>query len=102
MQKATGREIPDAAREVEEFVRRNEGAPPAETSQVTEPAPAPLQGYHMEVEKRDTATRRTAIVGEGEWDAVWVSLPVLGFLFFWRFRQRRSSGALAEKTRGST
>ena len=67
MRRATGQEIEDAAREVEEFVRRNEGAPPAEISKVTEPAPAPLQGYRMEVEKRDTGANRTAVVGQDQW-----------------------------------
>jgi cobaltochelatase CobN len=87
LEKATGRQIEEAAREVEEFVRRNEGR---RISELTQPAPAPLQGYRMEVERRDAARRVTAVIGEGRWDAVWVSVPVVAILFAWRrWRQVR-------------
>ncbi len=86
VEKATGTRISEAAREVENFVRRNEPAPPPEVSQVPAPAP-PLSGYKMEVTRQDLAQRpAVSSAAPGQWDAVWVSLPLLAGLFLWRRR----------------
>jgi cobaltochelatase CobN len=85
---ATGQRISDAAKQMEEFVRRNE-AGPSELSEV-QPAPAPpsFEGYKMEVTRQDVQAQRAAsgTPAPGQWDAVWVSLPLLTGLFLWRRR----------------
>src|SRR6185436_2469103 len=79
MEKAIGQQISKAAKKVENFVERNETAP-NQISQAPGPAPDPqLQGYLMEVteQNRPKPKESSQIPGTGEWDALWVSLPVL-------------------------
>ena len=83
MEQAIGVEITGAAAAAEEFVRRNEARPPELTEN--------LEGYRMEIETthRDQAVPEPSSSTNGEWNALWVGLPVLGFLIVWRLRRRR-------------
>ncbi|MEO5923168.1 MAG: cobaltochelatase subunit CobN [Bryobacteraceae bacterium] len=84
LENATGKQLSQAAKEVEDFVTKNEGAP-TETSE--QPAP-PLEGYKMEVTRRDLSTKPTSsTAGQGDWNAVFLSAPLLALLFFWRSRR---------------
>jgi cobaltochelatase CobN len=86
VEKATGQQISDAARQLEEFVSKNEGKP-GELSQ-TVPAP-PLEGYKMEVTRSDTApSTSSSSVNPSAWQGLFVSLPLLAVLFYWRSRNR--------------
>jgi cobaltochelatase CobN len=91
LEKASGQQISDAARAVEEFVQRNESTP-EQLSQVTDPADvaAALEGYRMEVTRRDSP-RPAATATGGDWAPTWVSLPVLGALFLWRWKTKSRS-----------
>jgi cobaltochelatase CobN len=80
MEKAMGGAVAEAAQSMESFVSRNEA-----------PAAVPLEGYVMSVTERAQAASRqaaAAIVTGGDWDSLWVALPILGFLFVWRWRRR--------------
>ncbi|MEO8098262.1 MAG: cobaltochelatase subunit CobN [Acidobacteriota bacterium] len=90
VEKATGKQISSAAKEVQDFVTLNEAAPTA-ISQQSAAAP-PLEGYKMEVTRRDSSPQQTssAVTGKGDWDVVFVSLPLMALLFFWRARNSRS------------
>jgi cobalamin biosynthesis Mg chelatase CobN len=86
MEKAMGGSVAETARTIEDFVARND-APAAMVSNV----PAPLQGYVMNVSERTpAAAKRTpaAIISGGDWDSLWIGLPILGLLFAWRWRRR--------------
>ena len=96
MEQAIGVQITSAARVVEDFVRRNEAplidelpAEPPEISEVLRDVPQ-VEGFLM------TRTQQAPVVpqpvaqsaGDGDWNGFWVGLPVLGFLFAWRWRRR--------------
>ena len=88
VQKATGEQISDGAKKMEDFVRRNETGASTEISQ-QRPAPAapPLEGYKMDLTQKDTAARpNSAASAPGQWDVVWVSIPLLAGLLLWRRR----------------
>jgi cobaltochelatase CobN len=86
VEKATGQQISEAARKVEEFVRANEAAP-REISQQT--APAPLEGYKMEVQHRDSTPKPASSTSSpNEWQGLMVSVPLLAILLYWRSRHR--------------
>jgi cobaltochelatase CobN len=92
MEKAIRQEISKASKAAEEFVQKNEhpgDAPPAQVSQAAPPPPS-HQGFVMDVTEQNVRNKPLPnIAGKGEWDALWVSLPVLGFLFAWRWKNRR-------------
>ncbi len=58
VEQATGKQISEASRELEDFVRQNEGKPEEISQQQS--GQAPLQGYKMEVERRDTTPNTTS------------------------------------------
>jgi cobaltochelatase CobN len=89
MEKAIGNQVSKAAQTAEEFVRRNEELTKVPPQVTQNRVPAPRQGYVMEVTERNTAPQRAAQVATGgDLDALWISLPVLGMLFAWRWRYR--------------
>jgi cobaltochelatase CobN len=92
MEKAMGGSVAEGAKSLENFVGRNEG--PAEmVANAPAPGPAPLQGYQMSVTERSQPAPKqnaAAVLAGGEWDSLWVALPILGFLFAWRWRRRNS------------
>ena len=81
MEQAIGRDIADAARAVEEFVRRNETMPPAYTEN--------LEGFRMDETHQGQDVAATVSEPSGELEVLWVGLPVLGLLLAWRLRRRR-------------
>ena len=95
MQKAIGQQISKAAQAAEQFVQKNE-APPKEISQSTPPGQAPpsalppaKQGFLMEVKEQVTQAARKAAPEKGpgtEWTGLWIGLPVVALLVFWRWR----------------
>jgi len=90
VEQAMGKQMSSAAKEVEDFVTKNE-SPPSELSQQSAPAP-PLAGYKMEVTSRDsTPQHASSVTGQGDWDALFVSLPLMALLFYWRSRNRGSA-----------
>jgi cobaltochelatase CobN len=88
MERATESSINAAAKAAEDFVRRNEAAPP-ETSRNA--VPSPLQGYLMEMEERSRSTPAQASNASrpSDWDGIWVAVPMLAVLFGWRWRRSR-------------
>jgi cobaltochelatase CobN len=99
MEKAIGQQVSKAATQVENFVERNEtqnnAAAPNQVSQNSAPSPAApseLQGYLMEVteQNRPKPSQSSQLPTTGEWDALWVSLPVLALLCAWQWRRRRT------------
>jgi cobalamin biosynthesis Mg chelatase CobN len=92
MERATRKDISQAAHAAEDFVQKNEhpGEPvPVQTTQTTPVSPA-HQGFLMEVTEHNQADKpRSNMAGEGEWDALWVSIPVLALLAAWRWRYRQ-------------
>ncbi len=92
VEKATGKQISQSAKEVEDFVRSNESAP-AQVSQQQPPAPsaqqAPLEGFQMEVTRRDTKPQSASSnASPSDWSVAFVSLPLLAVLLYWRSRSR--------------
>jgi cobaltochelatase CobN len=87
VEQATGQQISQAAKQVEEFVAKNEA--PAQVSQQGTGAPA-LQGYKMEVERRDSGqqTTPTSATTGNEWQGLFVSIPLVALLFYWRSRRQ--------------
>ena len=87
MEEAIGTDIATAAAAAEEFVRRNEARP----AQMT--LTRNLEGLRMETTVDNAlpvpAPRSAGEAGEGAWDALWVGVPLLGFLVAWRVRRRR-------------
>ncbi len=98
MEKAIRQQISKAAKSAEDFVQRNEhpeSAPPTpeQISQAAPPASAHApshEGYVMDVteQNRSSKPKPNPATASSEWGAVWVSIPVLGFLFAWKFRHR--------------
>ncbi len=91
METAMGVDIQAAADRVREFVRMNErpGVTAVDAPNTADPVPS-LEGYRMErVPSREpTSVSRPAIGAQGDWDGLWVTVPVLGFLIIWRIRRR--------------
>jgi cobaltochelatase CobN len=88
VEKSTGKQVSQAAKEVEDFVRQNESAPQQVSEQV--PTKAPLEGYQMEVERKDMAPRQSSSASSpNEWSIAVVSLPLLVTLLMWRQRNRK-------------
>ena len=86
MEEAIGSDIATAAAAAEEFVRRNEARPATMTRN--------LEGFRMD-ETIDTAVpvpepRSAGEASVGARDALWVGVPLLGFLVAWRIRRRRA------------
>ena len=52
-----------------------------------------LEGFRMEATLDDAvpvpAPRSAGEASDGAWDALWVGVPLLGFLVAWRIRRRR-------------
>jgi cobaltochelatase CobN len=95
MEKAIRKDISQAAQAAEEFVRKtehpDEARPPQTTGTTIAPARPAHQGYLMEVTEQNQANRsRSNLAGNGEWDALWVVLPVLALLIAGRWRYRRA------------
>jgi cobaltochelatase CobN len=98
MSKATRKDISKAAQAAEDFVRKNEH--PAEqpnysqqtlTNRELAPARPAHQGYLMEVTEQNRSNKPLAqATPKGEWDGLWVSLPVLALLGAWRWKYRRA------------
>jgi cobaltochelatase CobN len=99
MEKAMGGSVAKAAESMENFVSRNEAPSNATDSQQSQPitrnnvpsdAAGALQGYLMSVAEREQAAKNqtTGFITSGQWDSLYVTLPILAFLFAWR-RQRR-------------
>ena len=92
MERAIGMDIRTAADEIREFIELNE--PPQITMADPEPTPSdiapPLEGFRMiQTEESSSAPQPTiSDLGGGDWDGLWVGLPVLGFLVAWRVRRR--------------
>ena len=85
MEEAIGIDIATAAAAAEDFVRRNEARPATMTRD--------LEGFRMD-ETIDASVplpepRSTGEASDGAWDALWVGVPLLGFLVAWRIRRRR-------------
>jgi cobaltochelatase CobN len=96
MEKAIRQNISKAAKAVEGFVQKNEEAgsasKPRTISKATPPAAPAHEGFLMEVSENQRPNKAIPqIAAAGEWDALWVSLPVLGFLLAWRWRDGRHS-----------
>ncbi len=85
MEEAIGTDIATAAAAAEDFVRRNEARPATMTRN--------LEGFRMEATLDDAvpvpAPRSAGEASDGAWDALWVGVPLLGFLVAWRIRRRR-------------
>ena len=94
MESAIRQQISKAAQSVEDFVKKNEAVAPPEISQVPATAPSTpqpkYQGYLMDVTEQQRSQNRPMPqnASNSGWGAVWVSLPVLGFLVAWRFKRR--------------
>ena len=92
MEQAIGMSILSGALAAEDFVRQNEAlfedsAVPEEISSVP-----PIEGFMM-TETRSSQNAPQAVpsgMGNGDWDGLWVGLPLLGFLFGWRWLRRVS------------
>ena len=86
MEEAIGVDIETAAAAAEEFVRRNEARPATMTRN--------LEGFRMDATIDDAVPvpepRSTGEASVGPWDALWVGVPLLGFLIVWRIRRRRA------------
>ena len=86
MEEAIGTDIARAAAAAEDFVRRNEARPATMTRN--------LEGFRMEATLDDAvpvpAPRSAGEASDGAWDALWVGVPLLGFLVAWRIRRRRA------------
>jgi len=86
MEEAIGTDIATAAAAAEDFVRRNEARPSTMTRN--------LEGFRMETTVDDAvpvpAPRSAGEASDGAWDALWVGVPLLGFLVAWRIRRRRA------------
>jgi cobaltochelatase CobN len=83
VEKATGKQVSQAAKEVEDFVRQNEKGAKEVSEQV--PTKAPLEGYEMEVERRDMAPRQSSSASSpNDWSVAVVGLPLLAALLVWR------------------
>ena len=86
MEEAIGTDIATAAAAAEDFVRRNE-APPEMTLTRN------LEGFRMDETIDDAvpvpAPRPTGNAGSDARDALWVGVPLIGFLVAWRIRRRR-------------
>lgn len=92
MEKAIGGQISKLAQKAEDFVKQNEAPDQltqGEMSQGSSSAPQ-LTGYRMEMTERSQASRQqgATVVSSGNWDALWVTLPILGLLFAWRWRRQ--------------
>ena len=86
MEEAIGTDIATAAAAAVDFVRRNEALSATMSRN--------LEGFRMD-ETIDAAVpmpepRPAGETGEGAWDALWVGVPLLGFLVAWRIRRRRA------------
>lgn len=94
MEKATRKDISNAAKVVEDFVQKNEHPGETQVTQVTKavaPGSPSHRGYLMEVSEQDRSTKAHPVSQrEGGWDGLYVSLPVLAFLFGWRWKDRKS------------
>lgn len=88
VEKATGQQLSEAARKLEEFVKANEAVPNQISQQ---PSAVPLQGYKMEVTRRDLKSApNSSSTPSSDWKGLFVSLPLLAFLFYWRSRHQRA------------
>ena len=79
-EQAIGVDVSRAAAVAEAFVRRNESVPASYSN---------LEGYRMEENREEEVLPAPTRESTGEWDALWVGVPVLGFLIAWRLRRRR-------------
>ncbi len=86
MEETIGIDIATAAAAAEDFVRRNEARPATMTRN--------LEGFRMDTTTIDggpvPAPRSAGEASDGAWDALWVGVPLLGFLVAWRIRRRRA------------
>ncbi len=86
MEETIGIDIATAAAAAEDFVRRNEARPATLTRN--------LEGFRMDTTTIDggpvPAPRSAGEASDGAWDALWVGVPLLGFLVAWRIRRRRA------------
>ncbi|MCH7748853.1 MAG: cobaltochelatase subunit CobN [Acidobacteria bacterium] len=87
MEETIGIDIATAAAAAEDFVRRNEARPATLTRN--------LEGFRMDTTTIDDAVpvpapRSAGEASDGAWDALWVGVPLLGFLVAWRIRRRRA------------
>jgi cobaltochelatase CobN len=96
MERVTAKSIADAARQLNEFVQKNEARIESQWSSLAEPVPgqataAKLAGYLMEVREQNRAAVSQAVRSssgvEQPWEGLWVGLPVLGFLLVLRWRR---------------
>jgi cobaltochelatase CobN len=93
METAMGIDIRTAADQLREFVRMNElpqvtaSEPEPETPPLAD-AP-PLEGFRMTETRQSAPAPESTVrsVGGGNWDGLWVGLPVLGLLVAWRWRR---------------
>jgi cobalamin biosynthesis Mg chelatase CobN len=97
MEAAMGVDIRAAAGEVRDFVRMNERldlseVEPPDVADPASSAPPPLTGYRMErvPSSEPSPSPQPALGAQGDWDGLWVTVPVLGFLLIWRVRRRTS------------
>jgi hypothetical protein len=94
MEKATGEAIAAGAERLDTFVRQNEARVTARLESVPEPSRAvrQIEGYVMDERHQAAQSRsesRTDAV-TSEWQVAMVSLPLLGLLFVWRWKRRRT------------
>ena len=86
MEEAIGTDIETAAAAAEAFVRRNEARPATMTRN--------LEGFRLDATVDDAVPlpepRSAGEASDGPWDALWVGVPLLGFLVVWRIRRRRA------------
>ena len=116
MAQSAGRSVAAAAKDAEAFAKKNDAREAATMAQANaqmkpgpnppaaEQAPAPaqpqapsqsaaakLQGYLMEQEKKAEAAlaKSAAPMRNGQWDGLYVTLPLLAILIGWYIRRRR-------------
>ncbi len=86
MEEAIGTDIATAAAAAVDFVRRNEARPATMTRN--------LEGFRMDATVADAvpvpAPRSAGEASDGVWDALWVGVPLLGFLVALRICRRRA------------
>ena len=84
-ERAIGRTLAGAKAEADAFVERNEAI---HASAPGTAGPSRLEGYRMEVTKQESERRRPSLRIGGPWTALWIAIPLLGILLWWRARSR--------------